>query len=62
MSFGGTNTVAATDGDHEKTASLRSWAIQKNPAIVEQKLWEAQKVNIYDMDLNDFVAKLEEAE
>lgn len=39
---------------------LRSWAIQYRPSKLEQVLWRARKVNIYDMEINAFVAKMRE--
>jgi hypothetical protein len=35
-----------------------SWAIQWRPSALEQRLWERRNVNIFDMDLTQFVAKL----
>lgn len=35
-----------------------SWAIQRNPSPLEQKLWDRRNVSIFDMDLNEFVTKL----
>lgn len=37
---------------------LSSWAIQRNPSELEQELWRARKVRIYDMDIETFVQKL----
>ncbi len=37
---------------------LRSWAIHKNPGQAERKIWEAHKVNIYDLDLKAFGREL----
>jgi hypothetical protein len=38
--------------------SLRSWAIQDQPSELEKVLWRARRVNIYDMKIDDFVAKM----
>jgi hypothetical protein len=35
-----------------------SWAIQWRPSPLEQRLWDRRNVNIFDMDLSEFVAKL----
>lgn len=35
-----------------------SWAIQWKPSPLEQRLWDRRNVNIFDMDLTEFVAKL----
>lgn len=40
---------------------LRSWAVNRNPAPAERKIWEAHKVNIYDLDLKAFVRGLAQA-
>lgn len=42
----------------EEDRSVPSWAIQRNPSELESTLWENRKVNIYDMPLDDFVAKM----
>jgi hypothetical protein len=39
---------------------LRSWAIQQDPSVLEQMLWQARRVNIYDVDIDDFVARMRE--
>jgi hypothetical protein len=39
---------------------LRSWAIQYQPSELEKLLWRARRVNIYDMQINDFVARMRE--
>ena len=44
----------ANKQDHQ----LRSWAIHKNPGSAERKIWEAHKVNIYNLDLKVFANKL----
>ena len=44
-------------GDDEEE-ELRSWAIQYNPSDLETELWNARKVKIYDVDINEFVEKL----
>lgn len=40
---------------------LRSWAINKDPGAAERKIWEAHKVNIYDLDIRVFVDELARA-
>jgi hypothetical protein len=45
-----------TDDDAEE--DLRSWAIQFKPSDLETELWNARKVKIYDVDINEFVEKL----
>lgn len=44
--------------DEESEEELRSWAIQFNPSELETELWNARKVKIYDVDINEFVEKL----
>jgi hypothetical protein len=39
---------------------LPSWAILRSPSVLEQRLWEKRHVAIFDVELNDFVAKLRE--
>jgi hypothetical protein len=41
--------------------TLRNWAINKNPGAAERKIWEAHKVNIYDLDIRMFVGQLARA-
>ncbi len=48
---------AAVDNDDDP---LPSWAIQFNPSELERKLWAKRSVNIFDIALDDFVAKLRE--
>ncbi|MCE7980021.1 MAG: hypothetical protein DYG89_02415 [Caldilinea sp. CFX5] len=38
--------------------ALRSWAIQYKPSELERMLWQARKVNIFNMGIDDFIAKL----
>ena len=44
----------------EEEASLRSWAIQFQPSDLEVELWNARRVKIYDVDINEFVRRLRE--
>jgi hypothetical protein len=37
---------------------LRSWAVQYKPSELEQMLWQARKVNIYDMMIDTFLARI----
>ncbi len=39
-------------------ADRRSWAIQRNPSIFEQTLWNRRNVDIYAMELDEFVTAL----
>lgn len=41
--------------------TLRNWAVNKNPAAADRKIWEAHKVNIYDLDVRVFVERLSRA-
>lgn len=43
-----------------KGDQLRSWAIHQNPGPAERKIWEAHRVNIYDLDLKAFALELAE--
>lgn len=49
---------AGASADDEMEEELRSWAIQFNPSDLETELWNARKVKIYDVDINEFVEKL----
>jgi hypothetical protein len=40
---------------------VRSWAIQRHPSEVEALLWANRGVTIFDMDLDDFVARMKNA-
>jgi hypothetical protein len=40
--------------------ALPSWAIQSRPSQVDQTLWTQRHVQIYDLTVDDFVAKLQE--
>jgi hypothetical protein len=44
----------------EEEAALRSWAIQFQPSDLEVELWNARRVKIYDVDINEFVRRLRE--
>lgn len=44
----------------EEGAALRSWAIQFRPSDLEVELWNARRVKIYDVDINEFVRCLRE--
>lgn len=37
----------------------KSWAIQKRPAELEQKFWNARKVEIFDASLQEYIAELD---
>jgi hypothetical protein len=37
---------------------LHSWAIQFQPSELEVELWNARRIKVYDVDINDFVEKL----
>ena len=55
--------AGAASGDATGSApseELRSWAVQLRPSELEQALWRARKVSIYDIDIDTFVAKLRE--
>jgi len=44
----------------EEGAALRSWAIQFRPSDLEVELWNARRVKIYNVDINEFVRCLRE--
>lgn len=51
----------APDADEETEDGRRSWAIQYQPSRLEQELWDARHVNIYDLDVNEFTRRLRQA-
>ena len=48
-------------GEAEEEEDLRSWAIQFSPSDLEVELWSARKVRIYNVDINEFVKRMQEA-
>jgi SIR2-like domain len=50
--------TAAAETEEEE--DLRSWAIQFRPSDLEVELWNARKVRIYDVDINEFVKRMRE--
>ena len=40
---------------------LPAWSIQYHPSPLEQALWARRQVNIYDLPISDFVARLRAA-
>jgi hypothetical protein len=44
-----------------RSPDITSWAIQLNPTVLEKKMWERRRIDIYDLSLEDFVAKLRTA-
>lgn len=53
-------TAPAADEEEEEDEELRSWAIQFRPSALERELWNARKIKIYDVDINEFVNRLRE--
>ncbi|HEX8173801.1 MAG TPA: SIR2 family protein [Pyrinomonadaceae bacterium] len=49
---------ASQSANDDMEEELRSWAIQFRPSDLETELWNARKVKIYDVDINEFVEKL----
>jgi hypothetical protein len=45
----------------EEQIPFQSWAIQKSPEEFEQLFWAPRNVRVYDADLGDYVAELENA-
>jgi hypothetical protein len=39
-------------------SKLQSWAIQYNPDLVEERIWERKSVNVFGLDLQRFVDDL----
>ena len=49
---------ASTDTNDYDREEVTSWAIQFKPSELEEALWRARKVRIFDKDINEFVAGL----
>jgi len=45
----------------EQRGGWTSWAVQKDPLEFDQRLWSARKVQIYDVDIAEYLAGLERA-
>jgi hypothetical protein len=45
---------------HDGEDALPSWAIQRQPSELERKLWANRAVNIFDVALDEFVARMRE--
>ena len=43
----------------DEQEDLRSWAIQFGPSDLEIELWQARKVRIYNVDINEFVKRMQ---
>jgi hypothetical protein len=46
--------------DEEDEELLPSWSIQAQPSELERRLWEKRNVNIFDLKVDDFVAKIQQ--
>jgi hypothetical protein len=44
----------------EQKRKFNSWAVQLDPAELDRKFWDARKVEIVDMDLEDYLRELAE--
>jgi hypothetical protein len=42
----------------EEEEDIRSWAIQLQPSELEEQLWNARGVRIYDLSITDFVKQM----
>jgi hypothetical protein len=47
------NRINKTVGD-----DLQSWAIQRRPTVLERRFWRRRGVDVFDVDLSEFVEKL----
>jgi hypothetical protein len=54
------NLRRAADAVDHAPDDVPSWAIQRDPSPLEQRLWGRRNVEIFDMDLDRFVEKLRE--
>lgn len=44
--------------DSRRASDITSWGIQYKPSLMERKFWQNRGVEVYDMNLNDFVREL----
>jgi hypothetical protein len=51
---------ASRRSDESDDEELPSWSIQLHPSELEKRLWSSRKVNIFDSNLDDFVAKIQQ--
>lgn len=50
-----------TSSSEEEEEEIHSWAIQYRPSRLEEVLWNARKINIYDVEINEFVKRLRQS-
>lgn len=53
------SATGGPDGEEQEEV-MSSWAIQFHPSDLEVELWNARKVKIYDVDINQFVQRMRE--
>jgi hypothetical protein len=44
--------------DIGRTKGIKSWAIQRDPSPLERRFWQDRGVEVFDLSLDEFVAKL----
>ena len=44
--------------DLRRPKDITSWAIQRRPSMLERRFWQEKGVEVYDMDLDQFVERL----
>lgn len=44
--------------DLRRPKGITSWAIQRNPSPLERRFWQKRDVEVYDMDIDEFVKEL----
>lgn len=52
--------LTSTTGRVLEDDLVPSWAIQRSPSALEQRLWGRRRVEIFDMDLDEFIERLVE--
>jgi hypothetical protein len=45
-------------GQPQRDNDMPSWAIQRTPSVLDQRLWSGRNVDIFDMDIDKFVGEL----
>jgi hypothetical protein len=38
---------------------VRSWAVERNPSTLEREFWQRRNIKLFDLPLDDFIAKLQ---
>jgi hypothetical protein len=47
------------DRQLRRTRTITSWAVRRHPTALEQRFWQQRGVEVYDIDINEFVRELQ---